>query len=290
MGQPAETSMTVDAEIRVPPATVRLVRFDLARPADNVLRSDDSYWLDLCLTPRPQNARACFRDRWSPQRFERLGKVFLLPPGESLQARSDAASSQTSILCHLQAGALRNACGRELEWTDRRLQAGLDIRDASIRALLLRLAQEARHPGFASEMLVEMIVGQLAIEIARYCERVSGEAPGSGGLAPWRLRLIDERLREVREAPTLGELAALCRVSVRQLARGFRSSRDCSIGEYVANARVEHAKRLLLAGESVKGVAYSLGFASPSGFCFAFRRSTGVTPREFRQRAPRLAA
>ena len=289
MGQPAETSMTVNGEIRVPPATVRLVRFDLARPADNVLRSDDSYWLDLCLTPRPQNARACFPDRWSPQRYERIGKVFLLPPGESLQARSDSASSQTSILCHLQAEALRRWCGGEPEWTDRRLRAGLDIRDASIRSLLLRLAQEVRHPGFASEVLVEMVVGQLAIEIARYCERASDDAPGAG-LAPWRLRLIDERLREVREAPTLTELATLCRVSVRQLARGFRASRECSIGEYVAGARIEHAKRLLLAGESVKSVGYSLGFASPSSFCFAFRRGTGVTPREFRQRAPRLAA
>ena len=49
---------------------------------------------------------------------------------------------------------------------------------------------------------------------------------------------------------------------------------------------VEHAKRMLLSEHSVKSVAYSLGFSSPSSFCFAFRRSTGVTPREFRQRSP----
>jgi AraC family transcriptional regulator len=56
----------------------------------------------------------------------------------------------------------------------------------------------------------------------------------------------------------------------------------------VERCRVEHARRLLAADQSVKAIAYSLGFASPSGFCFAFRRATGETPREFRQRARRI--
>lgn len=289
MGQAAAASMMVNAEVRVPAATVQVVRFDMTRPADNILRDEERYWLDLCLTPRPRNARACYRERWSPHRFERIGKVFLLPPRETLQARSDGPSSQASVLCHLSPETLGAWCGEELQWTDRRLEASLDIKDASVRSLLLRLAEEARHPGFASQVLVEMIVGQLSIELARYCQRI-GDSPAGSGLPSWRLRLIDERLHEVREAPTLTELAALCRVSVRQLTRGFRISRGCSIGEHVANTRIEHAKRMLLSEESVKSVAYSLGFASPSSFCFAFRRAAGVTPREFRQRVPRAAA
>ena len=45
------------------------------------------------------------------------------------------------------------------------------------------------------------------------------EGPASGGLAPWRLRLIEERLRELRASPSLSELAALCHLSVRQLTQ-----------------------------------------------------------------------
>lgn len=285
----AAASMTVGAEYRVAQARVQLVRFDMTQPADNVVRHDDSYWLDFSLTPRPRNARACYREHWSPQRYERLGKVFMLPPGETLQARSDGASSQTSILCHLQPDALSKACGRELQWTDRRLQDSLDIRNENVRSLLLRLAQEVRHPGFATEALVELIIAQLAIELARHCAGVSDDSAVGGGLAAWRLRLIDERLREERAAPTLNELAALCRVSVRQLTRGFRSSRGSSIGEHIAATRIELAKRMLHADNSVKGIAYTLGFASPSSFCFAFKRATGATPNEFRQRAPRAA-
>jgi AraC family transcriptional regulator len=91
----------------------------------------------------------------------------------------------------------------------------------------------------------------------------------------------------VREAPTLAELAALCRLSVRQLTRGFRASRGCSVGEYVAQSQVDHARQLLARDESVKAVAHSLGFSSPSKFSSAFRRATGQTPRQFRQRESR---
>jgi AraC family transcriptional regulator len=171
----------------------------------------------------------------------------------------------------------------DLVWTDRRLEASLDIASPTVRALLLRLGEELRHPGFASDALTELIAAQLAIELGRYCASIT-HGPATGGLAPWRLRLIDERLSEVREAPTLAELARLCNLSVRQLTRGFRTSRGCSIGDYIANSRIDVAKQLLGSEESVKGIAYSMGFASPSGFSYAFRRATGETPRQFRQR------
>ena len=166
--------------------------------------------------------------------------------------------------------------------SDRRLEASLDISSAQIRSLILRLGEEARHPGFASQMLAELIAGQMAIELFRYCAAIT-DGPATGGLAPWRLRIIDERLAELRAAPTLAELAGLCDLSVRQLTRGFRASRGCSIGEYVAQSQIDHAKRLLATDESIKSIAYSLGFASPSNFSCAFRRATGQTPREFRQ-------
>jgi AraC family transcriptional regulator len=276
----AEPLMTLDAEIRVPLATTQLVRFNVRGPADDLLRDDDAYWLDLCLTPRPRNARACYVDRWAPDRFERIGEVFLLPPRETLRARSEGGPTQASVLCHLKPEPLRQWFDGELEWTDCRLETALDIPERNLRSLLIRLSEELRSPGFASEILVELIVAQLALELGRYCVSVK-ERPAGGGLSPWRLRAIDARLEEVTRAPTLIELAALCNMSVRQLTRAFRVSRGITIGERIARCRIEHAKRLLNADSSIKAVAYSLGFASPSSFSFAFRRATGHTPREF---------
>lgn len=284
MNSPEAISARVEAELQLPQATVQLVHYDLRQPADNVFREERAYYLDLCLTPRARNARACYLEHWSPQRYERIGNVFLVPPQQTLKARSDESSRQASLVCQLHPEPLHHCLGGELEWTDQRLKAGLDIHDHNIRNLLLRLAEELRQPGFASATLVELVTAQLAIELARYSAASSEPIP-DGGLAPWRLRLIEERLREVRAAPSLDELAGLCRLSVRQLTRAFRASRGCSIGEAIASSQLDHAKRLLAGERSIKAIAYSLGFASPSGFCYAFRRATGQTPRQFRHKA-----
>jgi len=287
MLNPDDDMMTIDAEIKLPAVTAQLIRFHFREPVSGPLGEEGTYFLNLSLTPRPLNARARYSERWSPHRYEPLGDVFIVPPGELVHAGSDRGSTST-IMCWLRAEPIRTMFGADLEWTERRLEATLDIADANLRKLLLRLAEELSHPGFASQMLMELLAAQMAIELGRYCAAVS-DGPSTRGLAPWRLRLIDERLHEVGEAPTLAELADLCKLSIRQLTRGFRASRGCSIGDYVAQSRLEQAKRMLTTEHSVKAIAYSLGFASPSGFCYAFRRALGETPRQFRQRVLRAS-
>lgn len=279
--------MTIEGELRAPVATARLVRFNFSEPIETVMRDSGAYRVDLCLTPRPRNARACYPERWGAHRFEPIGNLFLVPPGEAMLAASDGCCQQASIICELEPQQLQSWFDGELGWSDQGLAASLDIRDHNLRSLLLRLAEEARNPGFASDMLVELIVAQVAIELARHAS-ASNRPRRAGGLAPWRLRMIDERLREVREPPSLTELAGLCGLSVRQLTRGFRESRGVSIGDHVTHCRVEHARALLASDTSVKAVAYTLGFASASSFAHAFRRATGETPSQYRQRLRRL--
>ncbi len=280
--------MTIEAELRLPTVTAQVVHFNFKKPNNHLLYRDYSYWLDMCLTPRPANARACYQDRWGPHRFEPLGDLFLVPPGEAFHARSDRGGDQASLICQIGVETFGEWLEEEIDWTDRRLAASLNIVNPHIRTALLRLAEEARHPGFRSAVLTEMVAGQVAIELARHCKAVTDD-PATGGLAAWRLRLIDERLREINAPPSLVELAGICNISVRQLTRGFRTSRAYSIGDHIAQRRVENAKRLLGADESIKAIAFSLGFASHSSFSFAFRRATGITPRQFRQRqSPRF--
>ncbi len=285
MANLAQNPQTIDAELQVSVATAQLAHFRCDGPVvDHTMRERDRLWLDLCLTPRPRDARACYVGRWSPNRYERLGKVFVLPPGERIKVRNEGGMAHSSILCHLRPEALAEWFDGELRWSDRHFEASLDLRDVNIRNLMLRLALELRQPGFASETMVELIAAQLALELRRHCLRLVETPIRGGGLAPWRLRLIDERLQEEREAPTLGELAALCRLSVRQLTRGFQASRGHSIGQHVANSRLEHARRMLAGDHSIKHIAYTLGFSSPSSFCCAFRRAMLETPGQYRQR------
>ncbi len=282
---PAKGAIEVEAELRSPAASCSLVHYQFTEPPDSRVPAGDTFRLELCLTSRHRSARACYSDHWSSQRFEHVGDLFVIPPGAVVRARSDEAAPMTSIICQLQPQLLLSLFDTNPEsmLTDQHLVTSLDFQDATVRGVLLRLAEETRHPGFASEMLVEMLTGQMAIELVRCGNRIAERAV-KGGLASWQLRLIDERLREVGSAATLVELAALCRLSVRQLTRSFSASRGCSIGAYVASSQMEHAKRLLATDDSVTAVAGVLGFSSSSNFCFAFRRAMGLTPRQFRQR------
>jgi AraC family transcriptional regulator len=274
--------VTIDAEMILPVATVRVVRWQDATPPDHVVQPEHSL-LDLCVTPRPFDARGCYHEQWGAHRFERLGDMLFIPAGHALHVRGDNCGPQGSIACLLNGDHINTWLETDIEWTDQRLYAALDIASITIRHLLRRLANEAANPGLGSRLLSEFLIGQLVIELGRYCEAI-GDLPASGGLAAWRLRLIDERLKEHGEPPGLADLAALCRISVRQLTRGFRASRGCSIGDYVTHNRIENAKRLLDGDHPIKAVARAAGFASSSSFAGAFQSATGVTPRQFRQR------
>jgi AraC family transcriptional regulator len=280
-----QATIIVDAELRGEAAVAQLVRYDIPLPTQSTLRDADCYQINMCLTPRPLNARACYREHWGPHRFERLGDIFMIPPGEALHIKGDSGR-QASLLCFLDREAVGAIIGHELAWTDQKLAATIDLTSARIRALLFRLTEEVRHPGFAADRMLEFLTGELALELARFCLELD-ERQATGGLAGWRLRLIDERLSEDPTAPSLSELADLCSISVRQLTRGFKVSRGCSLGDYIESRRMEAAKRMLVAGENVKTIAFTMGFSSPSSFTFAFRRAVGISPSQFRQRQTR---
>lgn len=275
----------IDAELSCPAMVAQIVRFDIPSPSAATLCDPDVYQINMCLTPRPLDARASYRHHWGPHRFERLGDIFLIPPGEELFIRGGQVK-QASLLCLLKPDAVTALIGEDLVWTEQKLATTVDIPSARIRALLFRLTEEVRHPGIASDRMLDFLAGELSIELGRFCLEVH-ERPATGGLAGWRLRLIDERLSDDPTPATLGELATLCNISIRQLTRGFKVSRGCSIGDYMEQRRMEAAKRLLVDGESVKTIAFHMGFSSPSSFTFAFRRAVGISPSQFRQRQTR---
>lgn len=285
MSDAEHSQMEIQAEVRTPSVTIQIVRFVLADRIDSIMHATDGYRLNMCLTPRPLGARSCYEANWGPHRFEPVGDIFMIPPGHALHTRS-GGGRQVSIICDLARDAVECWLDEEIEWTDRRLEASLDVPSPHIRSLLGRMAEEAHRPGIATNAMAELIAGQLAIELGRFCASIV-DGPASGGLAAWRLRLIDERLRNLAAPATLGELAELCNLSVRQLTRGFRTSRGCSINDHVARIRIEGAKRLLASDESIKGIAFAVGFSSPSSFAQAFRHANGITPRQFRQRMRR---
>ena len=282
-GRERDRIIEIDAEFRSPMAGVMLARLNHPCPGRHFFRRQRVYWIDLCLTPRRPNAQARFCDHWGANRFVQMGALVALPPRKRVELQS-AGGRHASVICELKAELVDRWLPSDFVWTERRLEAALNITSEPMRSLMLRLKSELRDPSVASDELCTAIVTQLGIEVARYFLAAS-DVDDKGGLASWRQRLIDERLaRRDKPFPSVVELAALCRMSTRQLSRAFHSSRGCSLSDYLSHSRIEAAKRRLCSNQAILDIASNLGFSSQSSFTSAFRRSTGTTPNTFRKR------
>ena len=94
-----------------------------------------------------------------------------------------------------------------------------------------------------------------------------------------KLRLpsyLDDRI------PTIAEIAEMAGVSIRSFQRKL-SSAGVSYSDLLDGARFENAAKLLReTNAKIIDVAFSSGYSDPAHFTRAFRRFSGITPREFR--------
>jgi AraC family transcriptional regulator len=278
---------TAEVEMQLPLAWVSIVRYSWTDPVELCVYPT-TYRLDLSPGPRrTKGGGVSLSESWGRHEFKPIGELFLIAPGQVVRARPQSGQS-SSIVCEFDSNSVDAWFDGDKTWNHSCLHAALDIGSPILRTSLRRIGDELRNPGFASEAICELLASQAVIDLVRYFKSAT-RTPAAGGLSSWRLRLIDERLAEVGAAPKLSELAALCKISVRQLTRSFRESRGCSIGDYIAQQRLNQAKRMLASGSSVKEIAYRLGFTSPGIFSTAFRRAIGETPRQFRERTGRRA-
>jgi len=241
----------------------------------------DHWFLDLSLTERPGMAQGHYADHWNGRRQEPIGDVLFVPHTLEFHG-SCGVGRQTSLSMFLSRDVF------ELQADDldeAKLAEGLHIRDPHVRQALWRLAAEMRVRRIGSPARIESQALAVADMVERHLAGVAPDgAPKRGGLSPARRRLIEARIRADAPTPGIGELAALCGLSERHLARAFREETGQSLGGYVAVATLQRAWRMLLhTGASISEIAADLGYFSSASFAAAFRRSTGARPNDVRR-------
>jgi AraC-like DNA-binding protein len=92
-------------------------------------------------------------------------------------------------------------------------------------------------------------------------------------------------LADMRNPPSLGELAAATGLTEKRLNAGFRAAFGSTVFETLKNERLEHAR---IAFESsdvpLKQIAFRVGYNHVTNFVNAFTARYGAPPRQYRER------
>ena len=147
------------------------------------------------------------------------------------------------------------------------------------RNLVARLYREFSQPDAVTLLTAEALL----LELLTLLGRQRDVRPGAR--TSW-LRVVEDALQaHFAESIGLEDVAAIAGVHPVYLARVFRREHGCSVGEYVRRFRIEAACRELERGTtSIARIALQTGFADQSHFHRTFKRATGMTPSQFRER------
>jgi AraC family transcriptional regulator len=162
------------------------------------------------------------------------------------------------------------------------------FQDPTILHVAQLLKTEVLSGGLAGNLYVESLRNLLAVHLLRNHtgDRAQPQA-GVVELEGLKLKQLKDYIEaHLAEDLAIATLAALIPMSQFHFARAFKAATGEPPHRYIMQRRIERAKILLsVARLSVAEVSYQTGFSSQSHFTAQFRKTIGITPKQFRDSA-----
>lgn len=110
--------------------------------------------------------------------------------------------------------------------------------------------------------------------------------PAARGLAPWQVKRITDYLTaHLGDDVGLDSLAELVGLSRFHVCTAFRIATGFAPHQWLVQRRMTEARMLLReTSRSITDIGIAVGYRSTSAFSAAFRKATGMTPLQLRQR------
>jgi AraC family transcriptional regulator len=170
-------------------------------------------------------------------------------------------------------------------WQERARQYSLslnrpgDFRGGLFQHLAMRLYQEFHKGDACSPLIVEGLALELIGEMCR-----PAPVPSPNVAPQWLSRARQLLQEQFFERLTLAEIAQTVGVHPVHLAREFRKSYRCTIGEYIRRLRIEFAcQKIRCSNLSLSDIALAAGFFDQSHFNRTFKLYTGITPKAYKE-------
>ncbi|MFE6163412.1 AraC family transcriptional regulator [Streptomyces sp. NPDC056486] len=156
---------------------------------------------------------------------------------------------------------------------------GPDLVDPVLRRSVGRLHAALAHRGdeLEAESRLTLIGERLRGHLRPRLTPAASRAPARGVAQDLR-DLLDERLLD---GVSLDEAARLVHAHPSHLVRAFSGAFGIAPHQYVMSRRVDHARRLLLAGQPPGEVATAAGFYDQSHLTRHFKRVVGIAPGRY---------
>ncbi|MGH7497712.1 MAG: helix-turn-helix domain-containing protein [Gemmatimonadales bacterium] len=197
----------------------------------------------------------------------------VMPAGEPHCDRFDHGDAHG---LHIEADPARAAAIRPFSLL---LQERVSFDGGPLAAIGRRIFREFTQMDTAAPLAIEgLLLEMLAWATREKDLRRIGSGPA------WLARARDVLHDDPAAHISLGGLAREVGVHAVTLARAFRHTYGCSVGEYLRRLRIVRAARRLEESElSLAEIAVAAGFVDQSHFSNVFKRQTGFSPSAFRR-------
>jgi len=217
------------------------------------------------------------------------GEIAIVPAGSSWACRSEGSQPHTLLFLYLRPLFVRSAAaGFIFSQNEIVLAPQIGVRDRHISHVAMSLLHELNEVSVVGRLYADSLATGLAIQLVRRYSKLPNIHAGHGGMAPHKLRqavaLIDSNMfAEAEKRVALRTVAQEIGMSYFHFSRAFKQSMGMTASNYIAERRIERAKKMLEETElPISEIALRSGFSSQSHFTTAFRRFAGATPKAFR--------
>lgn len=147
------------------------------------------------------------------------------------------------------------------------------------RRLRAIFVEQMRQREGSDAVILAQLIELLVFLTRTYAEHavLSPNDPGAAAFAG-SLRYLDESFdRPVK----IEELAELANMSYRSYTEQFKRRTGQTVTQYLAERRVEYAKRVMLETDDILFASAEAGFGDLTHFYRVFKKLTGLTPKQF---------
>ena len=127
--------------------------------------------------------------------------------------------------------------------------------------------------------LISLYIGHL--------EQISGKGMSQAVISNNTQKLYQAKntlTKNIKTPPTIDQLCLQVGLSRTRLTEGFKTQFEVTIQEYIQRLRIEAAKKMLNSGAfRIQTVSEEVGYEHQGNFTRAFKRTTGVSPKEYGQ-------